>query len=103
MAGCLAHGAYMEGGKKSHARNPPLAKTTPCIRKLLAVGLGVDSQAEPLNPDRFLGHSRLQFKGLIGTLKKGLATLWGARAVLLMMKGFKRNTITLSAFTFTKP
>ena len=44
-----------------------------------------------------------QFTGLIKTLRKGLATLLGARAVLLMMKGFKKQLITLSAFTFIKP
>lgn len=55
------------------------------------------------SPNPLLSTASTQFKGLIGTLKKGFATLWGARAVLLMMKGFKKNTITLSAFTFTKP
>ena len=43
------------------------------------------------------------FKGLIASLRKGWATLLGARAVLLMMSGFKKGLITLSTFTFVKP
>lgn len=41
--------------------------------------------------------------GLASTLRKGFATLLGARAVLLMIQGFKKKLITLSAFTFVKP
>jgi len=43
------------------------------------------------------------FTGLVKTLRQGLATLLGARAVLLMIRGFKKGLIRMSAFTFVKP
>jgi len=43
------------------------------------------------------------FKGLLKTLKSGIETIKGARAVLLMIRGFKKDLVRLGLVTFVKP
>jgi len=43
------------------------------------------------------------FKGLLKTLKSGLETIKGARAVLLMIRGFNKELVRLGLVTFVKP
>ena len=42
------------------------------------------------------------FKGLLKTIRSGLETIKGARAVLLMIKGFNKQIIRLGLVTFVK-
>jgi tocopherol O-methyltransferase len=41
-------------------------------------------------------------RGLVGSLRRGMAVLRGARAVRLMMRGFKQGTIRLGLITCKK-
>jgi tocopherol O-methyltransferase len=43
------------------------------------------------------------FKGLLKTFKDGLETIKGARAVLLMIRGFNKELVRLGLITFSKP
>lgn len=84
----------------------PQASDLPSSRTLLRVilpGLRCGSRSTSVADSCTAPRLYAQFKGLLGTLKLGFATLLGARAVLLMNRGFKKNVITLSAFAFTKP
>jgi len=42
-------------------------------------------------------------QGLLKTLKSGLETIKGARAVLLMIRGFNKELVRLGLVTFVKP